>query len=394
MSEKRPIGQALVELPITKDMAETYQLTPGALIRTMMHVMPHDKSGRPAFNDDELLSCMLVAQANKLNPVLREIFFTRNKHGQIVPIVSVDGWITRCNEHPQFDGIEFESKDDEHGQCISMICRIWRKDRSKPIVIEEWFDECSKGGGPVWKTNPRRMMRNRTLVQCARVAFGMSGIMELDEYNQWQGRETEPPPPTPINIEAPAVEAEPEPERKAPRDGGPLPRRKRVQKDQFDAEPTNKAALDALIKKIKGAPGLKEVQALFDRAQRDGIPWEIYPAPYAEYLQTLYAARLEEVTPAEAEDEIQEAEIEEIEEPEVVQGDGGVDFDPVTGEIYEETGEPDLADIIERRLEAASTIDELQDIKAEASTKEAWDRVPEDRREDLEILYYAQKSSM
>jgi hypothetical protein len=32
-----------------------------------------------------------------------------------------------------------------------------------------------------WLTHPRRMLRHKTMVQCARVCFGLSGIYDPDE---------------------------------------------------------------------------------------------------------------------------------------------------------------------------------------------------------------------
>ena len=34
---------------------------------------------------------------------------------------------------------------------------------------------------PAWQSHPRRMLRHKALVQCARVAFGLAGLYDPDE---------------------------------------------------------------------------------------------------------------------------------------------------------------------------------------------------------------------
>jgi phage recombination protein Bet len=160
-------------------MATSYGMEPAMFERTIRAtVMPKDHSV------EEFAACMLVAHQHKLNPITREIFFMRSKTGGIQPIVSVDGWVTITNSHPQFDGMEFV--DHQDGKALSSItCRMFRKDRSKPIEVTEYMSEC-KGGSPAWQKTPSRMLRHRAMIQCARYAFGFAGIMETDEFQQWQ----------------------------------------------------------------------------------------------------------------------------------------------------------------------------------------------------------------
>jgi len=139
--------------------------------------------------DPEFVSCCLVAREHGLNPLTKEIYFMRDKHGKIQAIVGVDGWIKKCNEHPQFDGIEFAETMNVDGNKITAIkCRIFRKDRSRPIETTEYMAECVQTRdkkGP-WDSHPSRMLRHRSLIQCARIAFGFAGIMDRDEFDQWQ----------------------------------------------------------------------------------------------------------------------------------------------------------------------------------------------------------------
>lgn len=124
------------------------------------------KSREPA-SDAQLTALMVIANEYGLNPFTREIYAYPDQHKGIVPVVGVDGWIRILNEHPQFDGMEFDTQPD------AVTCRIYRKDRSRPTIVTEYLEECKRSTDP-WKNMPRRMLRHKALMQCARVAFGFA----------------------------------------------------------------------------------------------------------------------------------------------------------------------------------------------------------------------------
>ncbi|WP_026444338.1 phage recombination protein Bet [Acinetobacter sp. UNC436CL71CviS28] len=125
-------------------------------------------------NDVQLVSLLIVANQYKLNPFTKEIYAFPAKGGGIVPVVGVDGWARIINDNPVCDGIQFE-QDAE-----SCTCKIYRKDRSHPTVVTEYLSEC-QGTSEPWRKYPKRMLRHKALIQCARVAFGFSGIYDEDE---------------------------------------------------------------------------------------------------------------------------------------------------------------------------------------------------------------------
>lgn len=124
--------------------------------------------------DAQMTALMVVADQYGLNPFTKEIYAFPDKGG-IVPVVGVDGWSRIINEHPMFDGLEFE-QDDESCTCI-----MYRKDRSHAIKVTEWLSECKRDNAQPWKTHPKRMLRHKALIQCARLAFGFCGIYDQDE---------------------------------------------------------------------------------------------------------------------------------------------------------------------------------------------------------------------
>ena len=126
-------------------------------------------------NDAQLAALMIVANQYNLNPFTKEIYAFPDHNNGIVPVVGVDGWSRIINDNPQFDGMDFK-QDDESCTCI-----IYRKDRSHPISVTEYMAECKRDGVGPWKTHPRRMLRHKATIQCARLAFGFVGIYEQDE---------------------------------------------------------------------------------------------------------------------------------------------------------------------------------------------------------------------
>jgi len=168
--------------------------------------------------NEELAAFLVVANEYKLNPLTREIYAFPKKGGGIVPIVSIDGWISLVNSHPQFKGIEFAPVMTDSGVLAAYTCSIWRKDRDMPTVITEYLDECIRPTDP-WKMK-NRMLRHKALIQCARYAFGFSGVYDEDEGRDVSEnvnfRDVSPPaPPSPPKIKGPVIDAKAEPERPA-----------------------------------------------------------------------------------------------------------------------------------------------------------------------------------
>lgn len=144
--------------------------------------------------NEQMMALLVVADQYRLNPFTKEIFAFEDKHKGIVPVVSVDGWARIINEHPQYDGIEFTYADDAitltGGKPCPTWCeaRIYRKDRTRPTVVREYLDEVYQppraGFSGPWQSHTKRFLRHKTLIQCARVAFGFAGIYDEDEAHR------------------------------------------------------------------------------------------------------------------------------------------------------------------------------------------------------------------
>ncbi|MEF2147757.1 phage recombination protein Bet [Aquilutibacter rugosus] len=180
---------------LIKTFGERYEIAPSRVLATLKSTAFKLKSGE--VTEDQMIQLLVVANQYGLNPFTREIFAFPDKQNGVTPVVGVDGWSRIINSNSQFDGMEFSSPnemvrpDGALADCPEWLeCRIYRKDRSRPTVVREYLDEVyrpafkSKEGytvnGP-WQSHPKRFLRHKAMIQCARLAFGFVGIYDQDE---------------------------------------------------------------------------------------------------------------------------------------------------------------------------------------------------------------------
>ncbi|WP_323133559.1 phage recombination protein Bet [Halopseudomonas aestusnigri] len=180
----------LKQTSLSARMAERFGVDPDQMMVTLKAT-----AFKGQVSNEQMQALLIVADQYGLNPWTKEIYAFPDRNNGIVPVVGVDGWSRIINEHQQFDGLEFD-QDDESCTCI-----IYRKDRKHPIKVTEWMAECKRDGGGPWKSHPRRMLRHKALIQCARLAFGYTGIYDEDEAQRiteaQQERDTTPAKPEP-----------------------------------------------------------------------------------------------------------------------------------------------------------------------------------------------------
>ena len=158
-------------------LAERYGVTPATFHKTVKSTVCPG-----GITDEQFFAFLMVADVHKLNPLTKEIYAFPSKGGGITPIVGVDGWIRMMNEHPQFNGVDFEHISED-GRLVGIKTIIFRKDRDRPTCITEWMAECLGNTEP-WKRWPARQLRHKSLIQCIRVAFGFAGIYDPDEASR------------------------------------------------------------------------------------------------------------------------------------------------------------------------------------------------------------------
>jgi len=126
--------------------------------------------------DEQFAALLIVSNTYGLNPLTKEIYAFPGKGGEIVPVVSIDGWLRIINSHPQMDGMSDAWAED--GSWCEVT--IYRKDRTHPTVHREYYDEVKRSTEP-WKQHRRRMTKWKTIIQTGRIAFGFGGIHDEDE---------------------------------------------------------------------------------------------------------------------------------------------------------------------------------------------------------------------
>lgn len=301
-------------------MSQKYGLEPDVFERTVYTTcMPNDASR------EELVSCLVVANEHNLNPLTKELHFMRTKAGGIMPIVGYDGWVRKCNEHPQFDGLSFQDNLDDEGNMISCTVTIYRKDRKYPTEVTEYMDECvqqpkyENKPGP-WQKTPKRMLRNRTLTQGARLAFGFAGVMAPDEFEQWQDYQEAP-------VELPTVDEDPKPEVKVEVTPKPDPVQEPAEKPSPEPEPelppdVIAEAEEALFEEIEPEPPAVEAAPVEESEN---------PAPPD--------AEVDDAFP-DMNDDFPDIDMENLQDPELPHG--GLEFlQAIKGDIAELHGDPE-----------------------------------------------------
>lgn len=181
-------------LSVTDRLAQKYQLDPNKFYKTLLSCL---FKGKNEPTREELTAFLLVCDQYDLNPFLREIYPAISKKGALLPTLSIDGWLKLIHNQPDFDGLSVEFSEQSVKQDVlvtegnrstkvtieaPLSCKvtIFQKNRSHPITIEERFKECFRPTEQ-WRLMPCRMLRHKTIIQCARVVYSFGGIFDNDE---------------------------------------------------------------------------------------------------------------------------------------------------------------------------------------------------------------------
>ncbi|AHK11653.1 RecT-like protein [Shewanella sp. phage 1/41] len=124
-----------------------------------------------------------VCSKYSLNPLVKECAAFVSG-GKLQVIVMIDGWYKMVNRQENFDGVEFEDKFSDDGKIISITCKMHIKNRSHPVCVTEYLAECKDPKSTVWTRWPARMLRHKAYIQAARIAFGISEVIDDDEASR------------------------------------------------------------------------------------------------------------------------------------------------------------------------------------------------------------------
>jgi phage recombination protein Bet len=162
-------------------VASRYNVDPNKMLSTLKAT-----AFKGDVSNEQMMALLIVADQYGLNPWTKEIYAFPDRQNGIVPVIGVDGWARIINSHEQFDGMEFQQDDD------SCTCIIYRKDRTHPTKVTEYMAECKRGNAGPWSSHPKRMLRHKAMIQCARLAFGFVGVYDQDEAERIVERDVTP----------------------------------------------------------------------------------------------------------------------------------------------------------------------------------------------------------
>ncbi len=155
-------------------------------------------------SDAELTVVSSICSQYGLNPLAREAHAFVSG-GKLSVTIGIDGWIKIMNRQPDFDGVEFDDNFDGK-ELVSVTTKIYIKGRKFPTCVTEYMDECYQAKSPAWQKFKKRMLRNKSLGQCVRVAFGISEVIDSDEADRI--KESEPAQARDITPKTEAVNIE------------------------------------------------------------------------------------------------------------------------------------------------------------------------------------------
>ena len=173
------------KLSLVATMANKYGMEETAFLPTLKETIFPNK-GREVTNA-QAAAFLVVAKEYDINPFTREICAFPSKGGGITPIVPIDGWTKLSMKNKGYRGCKFIPEfEPDSRKIVSYTCQIMvQPDNGNVYMVEvtEYLDECKRNTEP-WNKMPKRMLRHKAFIQCARMAFGLSGIYDPDEGEQ------------------------------------------------------------------------------------------------------------------------------------------------------------------------------------------------------------------
>lgn len=157
-----------------------------------MIISSKNQHGASASNAEMAIVTSVCAKYG-LNPLVKECAAFISG-GKLQMVVMIDGFYKVVNRQANFDGVTFEDKFDDKGELISITCNMHLKNRSHPVTVTEYLRECKDQKSNVWTKWPARMLRHKAYIQCARMAFGLTEMVDNDEADRIKSGERDVTP--------------------------------------------------------------------------------------------------------------------------------------------------------------------------------------------------------
>lgn len=129
-----------------------------------------------------LARCKLL-NLNPLKP--GHIHFVKYGNGPGSIVVGIEGFRAKAGSTGQLDGVERELVRNAEGKCIGARAKVYRKDWSRPAVMEVSMAEYNTGKGP-WQKMPETMIGKVAEAAALRMAFPdqLGGVYAQEEMHQ------------------------------------------------------------------------------------------------------------------------------------------------------------------------------------------------------------------
>ena len=150
-----------------------------------MIISAKNQHGSTATNAEMAIVASVCAKYD-LNPLVSECAAFVSG-GKLQMVLMISGWYRIVNRNENFDGVEFNDVFDGSGNIVSTTCKMHLKNRKYPIEVTEYYAECFMQKSEVWKKYPCRMLRHKAYIQAARMAFGISEMVDDDEASRITG---------------------------------------------------------------------------------------------------------------------------------------------------------------------------------------------------------------
>lgn len=254
MSEQKNGVATIDTSDMIQALAKTHGVDSKVFVKTIMKTAFKGSKDPTA---EEFTAFMFVAQKYDLDPFMNQIYAFPSKGG-IVPFMGIDGWIDMINRQTRHSGLEVIEEEDGEGKPLKTTVSIFVNGYDKPVTISERFSECYRAGGH-WDSHPFRALRHKAIIQCARVAYGISGIHDEDEAHrilEARGEAIDVTPDRPEIGEVQAIEPNAKPTQDTPTDKKePSKGKGKEKKEEADTEPSKGDQTKIHIRELCNALG-------------------------------------------------------------------------------------------------------------------------------------------
>ncbi len=199
-SEPNPVSSPDSGNPPLRSASDLRVRPCGGLTAEQVAVLRSAGRFPPDSTADEIAFGLEVARRIGLDVWLGQVKFLRfDPADKIHPFVGIDGMRAVAERSGQYDGreidVELAKGPDGREKPVKAVCRVHRKDWSRPLVEEVWFEEAvrkRKDGQPTrpWVEMPITMLRKAAEERALRAAFPLqlSGVYgEQEAPTEWKG---------------------------------------------------------------------------------------------------------------------------------------------------------------------------------------------------------------